>query len=121
MDGCIGVFEVVKFHTKRHRADEGDQLPRFLEQGIWQNGYEEKFTDQVRDIQQGDRIAIKSAYVRKRDLPFDSRGRSVSVMRIKAIGTVTRNHGDGRTVDVEWDPTFEPNRLLKYSPPSLLS
>ena len=20
MDGCIGVFEVVKFHTKRHRA-----------------------------------------------------------------------------------------------------
>ena len=22
MDGCIGVFEVVKFHTKRHRATE---------------------------------------------------------------------------------------------------
>lgn len=22
MDGCIGVFEVVKFHTKRHRAME---------------------------------------------------------------------------------------------------
>lgn len=22
MDGCIGVFEVVKFHTKRHRAEE---------------------------------------------------------------------------------------------------
>ncbi len=24
MDGCIGVFEVVKFHTKRHRATERD-------------------------------------------------------------------------------------------------
>ena len=23
MDGCIGVFEVVKFHTKRHRAQIG--------------------------------------------------------------------------------------------------
>ena len=23
MDGCIGVFEVVKFHTKRHRAESG--------------------------------------------------------------------------------------------------
>lgn len=22
MDGCIGVFEVVKFHTKRHRAND---------------------------------------------------------------------------------------------------
>jgi len=22
MDGCIGVFEVVKFHTKRHRAED---------------------------------------------------------------------------------------------------
>ena len=22
MDGCIGVFEVVKFHTKRHRAEK---------------------------------------------------------------------------------------------------
>ncbi len=101
--------------------DEGDQLPRFLEQGIWQNGYEEKFTDQVRDIQQGDRIAIKSAYVRKRDLPFDSRGRSVSVMRIKAIGTVTRNHGDGRTVDVEWDPTFEPKEWYFYTYRSTLT
>ena len=27
MDGCIGVFEVVKFHTKRHRAiTDADRL-----------------------------------------------------------------------------------------------
>jgi len=101
--------------------DEGDQLPRFLEQGIWQNGYEEKFTDQVREIRQGDRIAIKSTYVRKRDLPFDSRGRSVSVMRIKAIGTVTHNHGDGRTVDVEWDSSFESKEWYFYTYRSTLT
>jgi 5-methylcytosine-specific restriction enzyme B len=87
--------------------DEGDQLPRFLEQSVWQNGYDGKYADQVRDMKPGDRIAIKSAFVQKRDLPFDSRGRSVSVMRIKAIGTITRNHGDGRVVDVEWDQDFK--------------
>ncbi len=27
MDGCIGVFEVVKFHTKRHRAHRAHQSP----------------------------------------------------------------------------------------------
>lgn len=28
MDGCIGVFEVVKFHTKRHRANLIDRVFR---------------------------------------------------------------------------------------------
>ncbi|WP_260675432.1 McrB family protein [Comamonas aquatica] len=31
-------------------------------------------------------------------------------MKIKAIGTVTRNHGDGRTVDVEWEEPLEQPR-----------
>ena len=51
----------------------------------------------------GDKIAIKSSFVRKHKLPFDNKGHSVSGMKIKAIGTITRNHGDGRTVDVEWE------------------
>jgi cysteinyl-tRNA synthetase len=36
MDGCIGVFEVVKFHTKRHRAitDIDDKIiKRAIENG----------------------------------------------------------------------------------------
>ena len=49
----------------------------------------------VKSIQPGDRIAIKSTYTRKHDLPFDSRGQTVSVMAIKAIGEVTENQGDG--------------------------
>lgn len=83
---------------------EGDQMPRFLQEGTWQNGYDEKFADQVRAMKSGDRIAIKASYVRKHGLPFDNKGLPVSGMKIKAIGTVTRNHGDGRTVDVEWEP-----------------
>lgn len=82
---------------------EEDLTDSFLKNGIWQNGYHDKFTDQVRNMKPGDRIAIKSSFVRKYKLPFDNKGQSVSGMKIKAIGTVTRNHGDGRTVDVEWE------------------
>lgn len=95
--------------------DEGDQTQRFMLEGIWQNGYEDKFTDQVQAMREGDRIAIKASFSRKHDLPFDNRGQVVSVMRIKAIGTVTRNHGDGRTVDVVWDTAFAPRDWFFYT------
>jgi 5-methylcytosine-specific restriction protein B len=52
----------------------------------------------------GDRIAIKSTFVRKYNLPFDNRGKPVSCMRIKAIGTIIENVGDGKTVKVDWRP-----------------
>lgn len=86
-----------------------DQTPRFLKEGIWENGYQDKYLDAVKSIQVGDRIAIKSSYVRKHDLPFDSRGHFVSVMAIKATGTVKENLGDGRNLKVEWRP-LDPTR-----------
>ncbi|MFZ4618494.1 MAG: AAA family ATPase, partial [Rectinemataceae bacterium] len=49
-----------------------------------------------------DRIAIKAAYTRKKDVGFDARGNSVSVLGIKAIGTVLENPGDGKRVKVAW-------------------
>jgi hypothetical protein len=56
-----------------------DQTPRFLAEGIWENGYEDgKYGDLVRAMRPGDRIAIKSSYTRKRDLPFDNRGAIVA-------------------------------------------
>ncbi len=85
-----------------------DQTERFISEGIWQNGYKDKYLDVVRSMQPGDRIAIKSSYTRKRNLPLDSKGQTVSVMGIKAIGVVTKNHGDGRYVDVDWEPRFDP-------------
>ena len=86
-----------------------DQTPRFLQEGIWENGYQDKYLDAVKSIQVGDRIAIKSSYTRKHDLPFENRGQTVSVMAIKAIGTVKENLGDGRTLKVDWKP-FDPPR-----------
>ncbi|MYB34356.1 MAG: hypothetical protein F4X92_04400 [Gammaproteobacteria bacterium] len=85
-----------------------DQTGRFVQGGIWENGHPDKHLDTVKSIQVGDRIAIKSAYTKRNDLPFDSRGHSVSVMEIKAIGTVKENFGDGRTLSVDWNPFDSP-------------
>jgi len=92
-----------------------DQTPRFLQEGIWENGYEDKYLDDVKAINAGDRIAIKAAYTRKHNLPFDIRGQSVSVMAIKAIGTVTENIGDGRRVKVDWNPLESPREWCFYT------
>jgi 5-methylcytosine-specific restriction protein B len=92
-----------------------DQTPRFLEEGIWENGYHDKYLDAVKSIQVQDRIAIKSSYTRKHDLPFDNRGQTVSVMAIKAIGTVRENLGDGRMLKVEWTPLDPPREWYFYT------
>ena len=92
-----------------------DQTPRFLEEGIWQNGYKDKYLDVVKSIQVGDRIAIKSSYTRKHDLPFDNRGQTVSVMAIKAIGTVKENLGDGCTLKVDWKSFDPPHEWYFYT------
>ncbi len=89
-----------------------DQTDRFIDEGNWSHNFEEdnKVLAQVRSMQIGDRIAIKAAYVRKNDLPFDNRGNTVSVMAIKAIGTIAENMGDGRRLRVHWQrvsPTKE--------------
>ncbi|GGH41601.1 5-methylcytosine-specific restriction enzyme B [Cribrihabitans marinus] len=95
--------------------DEGDQTPRFLEEGIWQNGYDDKFSEHVRQMKQGDRIAIKATYTRKHDVPFENRGRAVSAMSIKAIGTITGNRGDGKTVEVSWQEVDPPREWFFYT------
>lgn len=92
-----------------------DQAPRFLREGIWENGYQNKHLEIVKSIRAGDRIAIKTSYTRKRNLPFDNRGQSVSVMAIKAIGTVKENLCDGRTLKVDWEPFDSPREWYFYT------
>jgi 5-methylcytosine-specific restriction enzyme B len=92
-----------------------DQMPRFIEEGTWENGYEDKYLDLVKSIKAGDRIAIKAAYVRKNNLPFDSRDLHVSTMKIKATGTVTNNYGDGRKISVEWTEIDPPREWFFYT------
>lgn len=92
-----------------------DQSPRFLAEGVWQNGFHNKFADEVRSMKPGDKIAIKAAFVRKYNLPFDNIGKPVSCMRIKAIGTITGNAGDGKTVSVDWEVLDPPRDWFFYT------
>ena len=85
----------------------GDQSDRFLDEGIWENGYEDRYLDLVRDIRVGDRIAIKAVSTQHYGLPFENFGNTVSKLSIKAKGIVVKNHGDGRIVEVEWEEPAE--------------
>ena len=93
-----------------------DQAERFLEQGIWENGYHDRYLGQVQSMQPGDRIAIKAGFTQKHNLPFPvPPGRTASGMYIKAIGTVTQNMRDGRHVRVDWTRVEPPREWYFYT------
>jgi 5-methylcytosine-specific restriction protein B len=92
-----------------------DQTERFIKEGVWQNGYDDKFADQVAKMKAGDKIAIKASFVKKYNVPFDNKGKSVSAMRIKAVGTLTGQAGDGKTVNVDWDELKDPKDWFLYT------
>lgn len=82
----------------------GDRTDEFVQARSWHNGSEDKYHDLVNAMRPGERIAIKAAFTRLHEMPFDTKGNRVSVMAIKATGTITHNAGDGQNVGVEWDP-----------------
>jgi 5-methylcytosine-specific restriction protein B len=94
---------------------EGDQFARFVKEGIWQNKHQDKFSSLVRQMARGDRIAIKASFTRKHDVPFENHGRAASVMRVKAIGTIRSNRGDGLTVEVDWEELDPPKDWYFYT------
>ena len=91
-----------------HDHQPPDQTDRFLTEGVWENGYTDRYLEEVKSVETGDRIVIKSTYTRKYELPFDNRGVPVSTMKIKAIGKVTENPGDGRRLKVAWKRVRRP-------------
>lgn len=92
-----------------------DMAPEFIEKGIWTNGYSDHYLDLVRSMNIGDRIAIKSTYVQKNDLPFENHRLPVSVMAIKAVGTITENMGDGMHLRVDWAPVLQVKKWYFYT------
>lgn len=101
-------------------SDENGNRPdlseEYIDSGIWVNR-SDKFGDIVNSIAVGDRIAIKSTFTQKNNLPFNNNGKTVSAMRIKAIGIVTENIQDGNNLKVEWE-RLEPFKNW-YGPGSL--
>ena len=81
-----------------------DQTDRFLDEGIWEPNIEASsaMLAQVRAMQIGERIAIKTAFFRRQDLPFDAGGNTVSVMAIKAIGVIIGKSSCGGYLQVRW-------------------
>jgi hypothetical protein len=79
--------------------DPIDQTSRFVEQGIWENGYDDKYMEEVNKVPVGSFIAIKSVFTRTK---------TQGVMAIKAIGKVKANPKDGKRLEVEWEKGFMP-------------
>ena len=94
-----------------------DYSEDYISQGVWENGWDDKFIDLVKSINVGDHIAIKASFTQKYNLPFDNNGKNVGAMRIKAIGVVTGNDGDGKHISVDWTK-FEPAKTW-YGPGTL--
>lgn len=85
-----------------------DATADFVAQEIWECEPSADARNHLRAMQPGDRVAIKSAFVTRRHLPFDNRGLPVSTMRIKAIGTIREVLADACKVRIAWDADFTP-------------
>jgi hypothetical protein len=72
--------------------DGEEQSPRFYKDGIWENGNDNKFNNVVTEIKIDDILFLKSTF------PKDG----VSILRIKAVGVVDYNFGDGKSLKVFW-------------------
>jgi 5-methylcytosine-specific restriction protein B len=91
----------------RDDRDPANQTRRFLEEGLWENGHDQRYINEVMSMRVNDKIAIKAASTQRLGLPFDAQDRTVSRLTVKAIGTIVANRDDGRTVEVEWEPDFQ--------------
>jgi len=89
----------------KENGKENDQADRFIQNGIWENGYAEKFSDIVKSVNIGDRVAIKSSFATR-----DGK----SILRVKAFGTVVENMGDGRLLKIKWDSNVKTFDLEGY-------
>jgi hypothetical protein len=75
-----------------HLWDGVDQLARFIENSIWENGHDRNDNYAVNTANKHDIVFIKTTYVQN----------NISYLRIKAIGVVIENKGDGHNLDVNW-------------------
>jgi len=96
--------------------DDEDQSHKFIQDGIWElrNPTDNELA-LIKSMKPGDPIAIKSTYIRKHGLPFDSRGNTVSVMAIKATGQIKDVPKDGVKISVEWNRLDNPREWYFYT------
>ena len=77
------------------------QLDRFLEDGVWENGYQEdKYSELFSQIKVGDSFALKSTFATGR------KPNGKSVLRIKNIGFVTAVISKS-AIKIDWKKSTE--------------
>ena len=91
-----------------------DQSRRFITDGVWATD-NDSVSDEVNRMNPGDLVAIKSSFTRKNNLPFENHGKPVSCMRLKAIGIITENLRDGKSIKVDWQPLNPPRDWFFYT------
>jgi len=90
---CVGAFW--------KGTNPENQMDRFKKNGIWENGFEDKYLEKVKGVKKGDKIAAKSTYTRKEN------GKTISVLEILGIGEVVNNPGTGTLLNVKWESDFK--------------
>lgn len=91
-----------------------DFSEQYISEGRWENGWDDRFLDEVKSMKIGDRIVIKSTSRQKNNLPFNNNGKHVGFADIKAIGTITDNAGDGKNIQVSWTKLETPKRWYSF-------
>lgn len=82
-----------KFYLVGTSWDGEDQSDRFHKEKIWENGYDDgMYSERINLIKVNDILIHKSTFAQN----------GKSVLRIKAFGKVTKNHYNGKKLDVDW-------------------
>ena len=85
--------------------DKESQKERFLREGIWENGYDNRYQDVYDNIRVGDYIALKSTFVQGRK----------SVLRIHKIGIIKAVSKDSMLVNVDWIENGAPKDITNIT------
>lgn len=85
-------FDNTNLFLGGHLWGNEDQLERFIQNGIWENGHETNDVNAVNNARQGDFVLLKSAYTQN----------GKSMLRLKALGEVVENKLDGHTLIINW-------------------
>ncbi|MGQ4001509.1 AAA family ATPase [Francisellaceae bacterium CB299] len=102
-------------------ADLGyDNTNDYLENKYWADGYYRSGDNRneaiLKKIKKGDRIAIKSSFTQKNNLPFENNSKFCSVLRIKARGVAQEDFSlTDKKVNVVWEHDFKPIDLYGVS------
>jgi hypothetical protein len=83
--------------TSLGKGKQEDKSDWMISNGVWVNGWKDRFTKDIKSVRVGDEVAIKAVFARG----------DKSLMKIKCKGVVTENPKDGKNLYVDWQKDFK--------------